>query len=126
MPLIFAGAEIGGLAAALCLHEKGFEVQVFELAEALRPLGVGINIMPHGAGILHNLGLGEALDEMAIRTRAIEYQTRYGHLIRSDPRSVEAGFEYPQYRIEDLIMVEELEEVAASYRQGAGFLKKVV
>jgi 2-polyprenyl-6-methoxyphenol hydroxylase-like FAD-dependent oxidoreductase len=36
---------------------------------------------------------------MAIRTRAIEYRTRFGHLIQSDPRSVEAGFEYPQYSV---------------------------
>ncbi|AVH45400.1 flavin-dependent oxidoreductase [Agrobacterium tumefaciens] len=99
MKIAIAGAGIGGLAAALCLQEKGFEVQVFEAVDALQPLGVGINVMPHAAGVLHGLGLGEALDEMAIRTRAIEYRTRFGHLIQSDPRSVEAGFEYPQYSI---------------------------
>lgn len=99
MKIIVAGAGIGGLTAALCLHENGFEVQVFELIGLLQPLGVGINVMPHGAAILHKLGLGEALGEMAIRTRAVEYRTRFGHLIQSDPRSVEAGFEYPQYSI---------------------------
>ncbi|MFC0218904.1 flavin-dependent oxidoreductase [Pseudochelatococcus lubricantis] len=99
MKIAIAGAGIGGLAAALCLHEKGHAVQVFEAVETLQPLGVGINVMPHAAGVLHGLGLGEALDEMAIRTRAIEYRTRFGHLIQSDPRSVEAGFEYPQYSI---------------------------
>jgi 2-polyprenyl-6-methoxyphenol hydroxylase-like FAD-dependent oxidoreductase len=99
MKIAIAGAGIGGLTAALCLHERGFEVQVFEAAETLQPLGVGINIMPHSSGVLHSLGLGVALDEMAIRTRAIEYRTRFGHLIQSDPRSVEAGFEYPQYSI---------------------------
>lgn len=99
MKIVVAGAGIGGLTAALCLHEKGFEVQVLEAAETLRPLGVGINIMPHASGVLHGLGLGAALDETAIRTRAIEYRTRFGHLIQSDPRSVEAGFEHPQYSI---------------------------
>lgn len=99
MRIAIAGAGIGGLAAALCLQEKGFEVCVFEAVDVLQPLGVGINVMPHAAGVLHGLGLGKALDEMAIRTRAIEYRTRFGHLIQSDPRSVEAGFEYPQYSI---------------------------
>ncbi|MUZ75399.1 NAD(P)-binding protein [Agrobacterium vitis] len=99
MKIAIAGAGIGGLAAALCLQEKGFEVQVFEAVDALQPLGVGINVMPHAAGVLHGLGLGDALDEIAIRTRAIEYRTRFGHLIQADPRSVEAGFEYPQYSI---------------------------
>ncbi|MGX9393990.1 FAD-dependent monooxygenase (plasmid) [Nitrobacteraceae bacterium UC4446_H13] len=99
MKIAIAGAGIGGLAAALCLHERGCDVQVFEAVDVLQPLGVGINVMPHGAGILHSLGLGGALDEMAIRTRAIEYRTRFGHLIQSDPRSIEAGFEYPQYSV---------------------------
>lgn len=99
MKILIAGAGIGGLAAALSLHQKGFKVQVFEAVESLQPLGVGINLMPHASGALHRLGLGEALDEMAIRTRAIEYRTRFGHLIQSDPRSVEAGFEYPQYSV---------------------------
>jgi len=99
MKIAIAGAGIGGLSAGLCLHEQGFEVQIFEAVETLQPLGVGINLMPHASGVLHGLGLGDALDEMAIRTRAIEYRTRFGHLIQSDPRSVEAGFEFPQYSI---------------------------
>jgi 2-polyprenyl-6-methoxyphenol hydroxylase-like FAD-dependent oxidoreductase len=99
MKIAIAGAGIGGLTAALCLYEKGFDVQVFELVESLQPLGLGINVGPHGSGVLHGLGLGDALDEVAVRTRAIEYRTRFGHLIQSDPRSVEAGFEYPQYSV---------------------------
>lgn len=99
MKIAIAGAGIGGLAAALCLHEVGHDVLVFEAVDALQPLGVGINVMPHASGVLHGLGLGNALDQMAIRTRAIEYRTRFGHLIQSDPRSVEAGFEYPQYSV---------------------------
>ncbi|MCW5702168.1 MAG: flavin-dependent oxidoreductase [Bradyrhizobium sp.] len=99
MKIVIAGAGIGGLTAALCLHREGHKVELFEAVDELRPLGVGINLMPHSSGVLHGLGLGDALDEMAIRTRAIEYRTRFGHLIQSDPRSVEAGFEFPQYSI---------------------------
>lgn len=99
MKIAIAGAGIGGLTAALCLHAKGFEVRVFEAVDTLQPLGVGINVMPHASGVLFGLGLGDALDAMAIRTRAIEYRTRFGHLIQSDPRCVEAGFDYPQYSI---------------------------
>lgn len=94
-----AGAGIGGLAAALFLHEKGIEVRVFEGVAELRPLGVGINVMPHASKLLHELGLGERLDEIAIRTRCVEYRTRFGQIIQSDPRSVEAGFEAPQYSV---------------------------
>jgi 5-methylphenazine-1-carboxylate 1-monooxygenase len=97
--IVIAGAGIGGLTAAHCLHEKGFDVKVFEAVEEIKPLGVGINLMPHSSRILHDIGLGDALDETGIRTRCIEYRTRYGHLIQSDPRSVEAGFPAPQYSI---------------------------
>ncbi|MFV0243399.1 MAG: flavin-dependent oxidoreductase [Qingshengfaniella sp.] len=97
--IMIAGAGIGGLTAALCLHEKGFDTKVFEAVDAIRPLGVGINVMPHSSKVLHALGLGVALDEIAVRTRCIEYRTKFGHLIQSDPRSVEAGFEAPQYSI---------------------------
>ncbi|WP_265519281.1 flavin-dependent oxidoreductase [Nitratireductor luteus] len=94
-----AGAGIGGLTAALSLHEMGFEVKVFEAVDELQPLGVGINLMPHSSEVLHGLGLAEALDDIAVRTRCIEYRTKYGHVIQSDPRNVEAGFASPQYSI---------------------------
>ena len=99
MKIAIAGAGIGGLVAALCLHERGFDVAVYEAVDELQLLGVGINVGPHGSGVLHGLGLGPALDDIAVRTRAIEYRTRYGHLIQSDPRSVEAGFDHPQYSV---------------------------
>ncbi|MFN4101815.1 MAG: FAD-dependent monooxygenase [Pararhodobacter sp.] len=97
--IIIAGAGIGGLSAALCLHNFGFEVKVFESVSQMRPLGVGINVMSSAAKILRDLGLTEALDAIAIHTRCIEYRTRFGHLIQSDPRNVEAGFPAPQYSI---------------------------
>src|SRR5262245_44022041 len=95
--IAIAGAGIGGLTAALCLQAKGFtDVRVFEAVPEIKPLGVGINVMPHSSEVLHDLGLGGALDAMAVRTRCIEYRTRFGHLIQSDPRTVEAGFAAPQ------------------------------
>lgn len=99
MDVAIAGAGIGGLTAALCLAERGMRVRVYEAVDELRPLGVGINLMPSASAILHGLGLAEALDEMAIRTRCVEYRTRYGHLIQSDPRNVGAGFAAPQYSV---------------------------
>jgi len=97
--IVIAGAGIGGLSAALCLHEKGFNVKVFEAVDEIRPLGVGINVMPSASQILHDLGLGAQLDAIAVRTRCIEYRTKYGHIIQSDPRNVAAGFSAPQYSI---------------------------
>ncbi|MCF8323591.1 MAG: NAD(P)-binding protein, partial [Leadbetterella sp.] len=47
MEINIIGGGIGGLTAALCLNEAGFEVKVFESVKEIRPLGVGINILPH-------------------------------------------------------------------------------
>ena len=61
MRVIIAGAGIGGLVAALALHEQGVEVQVYEAVPELAPLGVGINLLPHAGAVLQGLG---ALDEI--------------------------------------------------------------
>src|SRR5690349_11943047 len=56
-----AGGGIGGLTAALCLHEIGMDVRVFESVETIRPLGVGINLLPHCVRVLNRLGLAPRL-----------------------------------------------------------------
>ena len=57
MKIIIAGGGIGGLTAALLLHKSGIEVKVFESVKTLRPLGVGINLLPHAVSVLNELGL---------------------------------------------------------------------
>ncbi|HTU56837.1 MAG TPA: NAD(P)-binding protein, partial [Polyangiales bacterium] len=49
MRIIVVGAGIGGLTTALSLHQAGIEVDVYEAVPELKPLGVGINILPHAA-----------------------------------------------------------------------------
>lgn len=46
MKALIAGAGIGGLTTALFLHRAGIEVEIFERADAVRELGVGINRPP--------------------------------------------------------------------------------
>lgn len=95
--VVISGAGIGGLVTALALKKKGVNVKICEAESGIKALGVGINIMPHASKILIELGLGTQLDRLGIKTRCIEYRTKFGHLIQSDPRNVEAGFEAPQY-----------------------------
>ena len=99
MRALVIGAGIGGLTAALKLHARGIEPLVFESVTEIRPLGVGINLLPHGTRELIELGLGETLAANAIETRALRCLTQYGQEIMEDPRGRAAGFRWPQYSI---------------------------
>jgi 2-polyprenyl-6-methoxyphenol hydroxylase-like FAD-dependent oxidoreductase len=62
MKVLIAGAGIGGLTTTLFLQQAGIEVEVFERADAIRELGVGINMLPHAVRELAGLGLMPDLD----------------------------------------------------------------
>src|SRR5215467_5098252 len=99
MKIVIAGAGIGGLTAAMCLHRAGFEVEVFEAVNELRPLGVGINIQANAVRVLSGLGLEPALAATGIETRELRYANRHGQTIWADPRGRHAGLPWPQFSI---------------------------
>jgi salicylate hydroxylase len=66
--VLVAGAGLGGLAAALALLRRGFHVRVLEQAATLREVGAGIQLSANVNHVLYNLGLRQALDEVASRT----------------------------------------------------------
>ena len=61
MHVLIVGGGIGGLATALSLHKAGIEVTVFEAVSKIRPLGFGINMLPHATRELTELGSQDAL-----------------------------------------------------------------
>lgn len=50
------GAGLGGLAAAIALHAQGIQVQVYEKARELRPIGAGLSLFPNGLNTLEAIG----------------------------------------------------------------------
>ncbi|HET7671997.1 MAG TPA: flavin-dependent oxidoreductase [Burkholderiales bacterium] len=99
MNAIVIGAGIGGLTAALSLHAAGIRCRVYESAAEIRPLGVGINVLPHATKELEDLGLLPALEAAGVITREVVYVTRRGHVIWSEPRGRFAGYRWPQVSI---------------------------
>lgn len=99
MKLLIVGGGIGGLATALALHRSGIDIDIYEQAQELRELGVGINVLPHAIKELAALGLLGALDEAGIRTRELIYANRHGQVVWRELRGIDAGYEVPQLSI---------------------------
>ncbi|HEY2143909.1 MAG TPA: FAD-dependent monooxygenase [Candidatus Udaeobacter sp.] len=59
------GGGIGGIAAAVALHQLGAEVSVYEKAEQLREVGAGMMLWPNATRVLRELGL---LEEVVARS----------------------------------------------------------
>jgi 5-methylphenazine-1-carboxylate 1-monooxygenase len=97
--IIIVGAGIGGLTTALCLHAKGFDVHVYESAKEIKPLGVGINLLPHAVRVLTNLGLQDHLNKVAVATSELVYYNKFGQKIWQEPRGKFAGYNWPQFSI---------------------------
>jgi 2-polyprenyl-6-methoxyphenol hydroxylase-like FAD-dependent oxidoreductase len=97
--IAIVGAGIGGLAAALSLSEAGFPVRVFESVPELKPLGVGINLLPHAVRELDELGLRAPLEAAGICCSELAYYTKRGQRIWAEPRGLRAGYRWPQISI---------------------------
>src|SRR4030088_3548098 len=105
--VIIVGAGIGGLTLGLALHGAGIPCRIFESAAEIRPIGVGINLLPHATRALAALGLGRSLANGATATEDASFFNRFGQLIYREPLGRAAGYEHPQFSIHrgDLQMV---------------------
>ena len=99
MTVLIAGGGIGGLMLALSLHQIGVPCRIFESVPELKPLGVGINVLPHACRELIELGLLDQLDAAGLRTGELAYFSKHGKPIWSEPRGLDAGYKWPQFSI---------------------------
>jgi 2-polyprenyl-6-methoxyphenol hydroxylase-like FAD-dependent oxidoreductase len=122
-PVIIAGGGIGGLAAALTLHQIGVPCVVFETAREMRPLGVGINLQPNAVRELGELGISEEdLDRVGLPAKEWALVGLNGNDIYAEPRGRLAGYQWPQYAVHrgqfHLLLYRKLVE-----RMGAGAVR---
>jgi len=57
------GAGIGGLTTAIALKQKGIDIQIFEQAEIIKPVGAGIILANNAMQVYEKLGLRKVIEE---------------------------------------------------------------
>lgn len=67
-----AGAGIAGLAGALALSARGFDVTVFERSNALEEVGAGLQLSPNATRILSRLGVLPSIEKLAVEPEAVQ------------------------------------------------------
>ena len=96
---LIVGAGIGGLTLGLMLARAGVACRVYEAAPEIKPLGVGINLLPHAMKELAALGLEERLAGLGVRTAEAAFFNRFGQLIYKETLGRAAGYDWPQISI---------------------------
>ena len=99
MKAAIIGGGICGLSLALNLKQRGIACVVYERAAEIKPLGVGITLLPHAMREFAALGLDGELLAAGIENRESCFFNRFGQLIYKEPRGKFAGYQHPEVGI---------------------------
>ena len=99
MKVAIVGGGICGLSLALNLNRRGLACCVYERVPEIKPLGVGITLLPHAMREFTALGLGDDLLAAGIENRESCFFNRFGQLIYKEPRGKFAGYDIPEVGI---------------------------
>lgn len=99
MTVLIAGGDVAGLGLGLTCHQIGVPFRVFEAADEVKPLGVGINLQPTAVRELFDLGLEKEIEKIGVRTRDYGMYSKHGHHIWTEPLGTWAGYKWPQFSV---------------------------
>ncbi|WP_031033449.1 FAD-dependent monooxygenase [Streptomyces sp. NRRL F-5650] len=106
---VVIGGGIGGLTAAVALHQSGLRVTVLERAPSLRPVGAAISLSPNALRALDVIGLGDEIRALAAWQGDGGMRTPDGRwLSRSSAEDAEARFGGPLVLLHRSTLVDRL------------------
>ncbi|MBD1865737.1 FAD-dependent monooxygenase [Cyanobacteria bacterium FACHB-471] len=102
MNIAIIGGGIGGLATANALFKKGFKVQVYEQAQALRPIGAGLSLTPNGLNSLNAIqpAIVESLRSAGSPMQTLTLKRSTGEVIASEPMTTMQQYGQPMLNIQ--------------------------
>ena len=110
---LIVGAGIGGLAAALAVRRRGWDVQVFERASTPRELGFALALAPNAMAALRELGVAEPVVRDGFTTRSIEICRGDGTLLKRMEFDVDHGAVYSVVALRTVVHGSLLDAVGA-------------
>lgn len=110
---LIVGAGIAGLAAALALRRRGWDVQVFERASTPRELGFALGLAPNAMAALRELSVAEPVIRDGFMTRSIEICRGDGSLLKRMDFDVERGAVYSVVALRTVVHGSLLDAVGA-------------
>jgi len=95
------GAGLGGLATAIALRNQGINVQVYEQARELRPVGAGLTLFPNGLKSLNAIqpGIVELLKQAGSQTQKMNLKKSTGEMLVSNPVTLMEKYGQPMLNI---------------------------
>jgi 2-polyprenyl-6-methoxyphenol hydroxylase-like FAD-dependent oxidoreductase len=75
------GAGIGGLTLAIAMQRKGFHVNVFENAPALKPLGAGLALAANAVKGFEDIGISEGILQAGSILKKVRIKDRAGKVL---------------------------------------------
>lgn len=95
--IAIVGAGLGGLACAIALHKKGFNVQVYEKAQDFRPVGGGLGLLPNGLRSLDAIepGIVEEIKKSGCHVKQTVLKNTQGENIRTNPANRYDKYGFP-------------------------------
>jgi 2-polyprenyl-6-methoxyphenol hydroxylase-like FAD-dependent oxidoreductase len=84
--VLIAGGGIGGLAAAIALRQRGYDVTVLERATRLSAIGAGIGVQSNAVRALRDLGLSDEILAAGVPIERYEYVNSRGRPLADWPQ----------------------------------------